>query len=78
MIGVQLPWVVSAVAEVGNPERDDHRNVGRAPVKSSKIVVLQGGDDDSAGTARFPRRSAECRDKAILVAGDAESMFGSS
>jgi hypothetical protein len=52
-IGAQLPWVVSAVSEVGNPDRVDRRTVGRAPVKSSKIVALQERDDDSAGTARF-------------------------
>lgn len=50
MIGVQLPWVVGAVSEAGNPERDDRRTVGRAPVKWFKIVALQQ-HGDSAGTA---------------------------
>lgn len=41
MVGVQWPLVMSAVSELGNPERGDRRTVGRAPVKSLKIVALQ-------------------------------------
>lgn len=76
LIGVQLPWVVSAVSEVGNPDRDDHRTVGRALVRSR--LPFCGNAKTTAQAVPALRSSPRMSQEAISGARSSAAVSGAA